>query len=418
MNEMKVPEGWELKKLCDIGEIITGSTPKTTNLEYYGDDFPFYGPTDLGTNAEISKSQKGLTQKGLSVAREIPEDSILVQCIGDLGKSSIIKKRGACNQQINVIVPNKQTVVPKFVYYWINCDFFRNSMKQNATQTTLPILNKTKFSNLFFLLPDYKTQEKIVVKLDHILGELEKKKKQILSLITLNKERIDYFEKNWLSYVIDREIEHHPERKNWNSKRLDSFAKVGQGGTPSRKMPQYWNGDIPWLSSGELRNNEITNSNEKITKLGLENSSTQYCPKGTVLIAMTGQGLTRGRTALLKINACANQSCAHMIVKEEEIIPEFLWLYLQSQYWNIRSIHHGSGQPGINTTMIKSWEIPLPTLPIQKQIIQNIKSAQQKLQAQKQQFQNIKNSYESTIKYIEHIQSSILDTAFSGKLVN
>ena len=196
------------------------------------------------------------------------------------------------------------------------------------------------------------------------------------------------------------------------------MASVGQVGTPSRSRSDFWNGSIPWLSSGEMRNNIITDSKEKITKLGLEKSSTKLCPIGTVMIAMTGQGFTRGRTSLLQIEACANQSCAHIIIKEEQqLLPEFLWLYLQSQYWKIRSVHHGSGQPGINTTIIKSWTIPLPPLPIQKQIVQNIKNAEEKFKSQKTQFENIKENYENSITYVNHIQSSILDAAFSGKLV-
>mgnify|MGYP005643058819 FL=1 len=179
-EEIVVPKGWELKKISDIGHIITGSTPKTSNSEFYGNDFPFYGPADLGSKIEIFESQKGLTQSGLDVSRVIPEDSILVQCIGDVGKSSIIKKMGACNQQINVIIPNLDTVIPKFVYYWINSSFFRNQMIQNATRTTLPILNKGKFSNLPFFLPQLSIQKQIVAKLDHILGELEVKKKEII----------------------------------------------------------------------------------------------------------------------------------------------------------------------------------------------------------------------------------------------
>ena len=172
--------------------------------------------------------------------------------------------------------------------------------------------------------------------------------------------------------------------KGWELKTLDTLATVGQGGTPSRPVTEYWNGDIPWLSSGELRNNEIVDSKEKITSLGLENSSTKLCPKGTIMIAMTGLGLTRGRTALLNIPACANQSCSHIIIKDNQIIPRYLWMYLQSQYWNIRSIYHGSGQPGINTSMIRSWEIPFPkSITKQKKIVQKLEYILEKLEKKK-----------------------------------
>ena len=151
MSEMQVPKGWELKKISDIGDVITGSTPSKTNSEYYGSDFPFYSPSDLGTTVETLQAQKGLSKKGFEISRKIPKGSILVQCIGDLGKCSIAHKDGACNQQINVIIPNTQLIIPKFVYYWIRSPYFNNLMKQESNQTTLPILNKSKFMNLPFL---------------------------------------------------------------------------------------------------------------------------------------------------------------------------------------------------------------------------------------------------------------------------
>ena len=414
MSEVIVPENWKidpLKKMCDF------YVPMRDKPTEFDGDIPWLKIDEInekftnGFNAKHRVSEKIIKEMKLRV---YPIGTVLFSCSASIGTCSITTAKLTTNQTFIGIFP-KTEIFNEFLYYFLKANV--RKLAELGKGTTISYIPRKKFENFQIPYPDLEIQKQIVAKLDHILGQLGEKKKQILTIIENNKQRIDFFEKNWLSYVIDREIEHHPDRKNWELKQIDSFARVGQGGTPSRSMPQYWNGDIPWLSSGELRNNEIIDSNEKITQLGLDHSSTQLCPKGTVLIAMTGQGLTRGRTALLKIEACANQSCAHMIVKEEEIIPEYLWLYLQGQYWKIRSIHHGSGQPGINTTMIKSWKVPIPSLNIQKQIIQKIKSAEEKFQSQKQQFQNIKNSYESTIKYIEHMQSSILDAAFSGKLV-
>lgn len=200
--------------------------------------------------------------------------------------------------------------------------------------------------------------------------------------------------------------------EGWQLKTLNTLATVGQGGTPSRAVFDYWNGDIPWLSSGELRNNRITDSKEKITKLGLENSSTKLCPKGTILIAMTGLGLTRGRTSLLGIEACANQSCAHIILKDKQIIPKYLWLYLQSQYWIIRSVYHGSGQPGINTSMIRSWEIPFPSsVTKQKNIVQKLELILGKLEKKKTEILSLIEQNKRRIDFFEkHWLSYIINS--------
>jgi type I restriction enzyme S subunit len=149
--------------------------------------------------------------------------------------------------------------------------------------------------------------------------------------------------------------------EGWNIKKLKDIGEFNSGGTPSRNKMEYWdNGNISWLSSGEVMNNIISTSNEKITELGLSRSAAKLFPKGTVLVAITGQGLTRGRTAVLAIDAATNQSVIGIIPKENIIDKYYLWYYLQSQYWNLRSLSQGSVQLGLNLKTLKSYPISLP----------------------------------------------------------
>jgi Type I restriction modification DNA specificity domain. len=104
--------------------------------------------------------------------------------------------------------------------------------------------------------------------------------------------------------------------KGWIWSKLGNIAEVGQGGTPRTSNPEFWNGSIPWLRSGNIKFNRINQANETISELGLKNSAAKLCPIGTVLLAMTGQGVTRGRAAILDIEASANQSCAHIILNK------------------------------------------------------------------------------------------------------
>lgn len=203
--------------------------------------------------------------------------------------------------------------------------------------------------------------------------------------------------------------------KGWKVLRLDEIAEIGQGGTPSRANPEYWNGDIPWLRSGELLNNRIRKSEEKISKLGLANSSAKLLPKNTILIAMTGQGLTRGRTGLLEIEASANQSCAHLIINNENISAEYVWQFLQSKYWFIRSINHGSGQPGINTSLIKQLKIPIPpSKEIQKKIVQKLDHVLRQLEEKKREV--IKFYDHKKIQNLEfNTKKQIIHNALLGK---
>jgi type I restriction enzyme S subunit len=155
----------------------------------------------------------------------------------------------------------------------------------------------------------------------------------------------------------------------WEIKKLREIAELSAGGTPSTLVKEYWeNGTIPWLSSGEVRNSIITSSREKITDIGLSNSSAKIFPKGTVLIAITGQGLTRGRTALLEIDAATNQSIIGIVCKPDRAYNLFLWYSLQNEYWKLRSISQGSNQAGLNLTILREYKIILPSLSEQNKI--------------------------------------------------
>ncbi len=412
-KEIEIPKGWELKKISDIGDIQTGSTPNTTNSEYYGNDFPFYSPSDLDIFVEISISKKQLSKKGFEVSRKIPKDSILVQCIGDLGKCSIVKKEGACNQQINVIIPNKQKVLSKFVYYWIKSAYFNYLMKQSASRTTLPILNKSKFMHLPFFLPSLEHQKKIVQKLDHVLEKLEEKKKQILSLIEQNKGRIDFFEKNWISHVIDQEIEKHPQRKEWQLVKLkETFENSDQKWQPdaTSELVNYIGLENIESNTGELVYFTPTES------FKIKSSKTIFTEK----MVLYGKLRPYLNKVLLPIFDGICSTDILPLLPKHNINKEFLAYFLRSWYVlsHVNKSVHGTKMPRTKIQVLQEIQIRLPNLAIQKQIIQNIKNAEEKFKEQKTQFEHIKENYDLKIKYINHIQLSILDTAFSGKLVH
>ena len=113
-------EDWEEIEICEIGEIITGGTPSKKNLAYYSsNDFPFYKPTDLNKGINISNSKDHLSLLGYEKSRKATANSVLVTCIGaTIGKTGLIKKEGAFNQQINAITP-REAVVSEYVYYQV-----------------------------------------------------------------------------------------------------------------------------------------------------------------------------------------------------------------------------------------------------------------------------------------------------------
>lgn len=155
--------------------------------------------------------------------------------------------------------------------------------------------------------------------------------------------------------------------------KLQDIANIGSGGTPSRSKADYYkNGTIPWVKTGEVRDNIIYSTEESITLNALASSSAKLYPINSLIIAM--YGATAGRTAKLGIEASTNQACAVLYnIRKNIVCTDFLWFYLMSQLENFKSLSEGSAQPNLNSNKIKTYKIPLPPIEIQNQIVKHIK---------------------------------------------
>ncbi|AWI50512.1 restriction endonuclease subunit S [Actinobacillus porcitonsillarum] len=176
-------------------------------------------------------------------------------------------------------------------------------------------------------------------------------------------------------------------KDGWEIKTLGEIATISSGGTPSRKNESYWNGSIPWVTTAEVKFNTIVDTAEKITDLGLSNSSAKLFPIGTILMAMYGQGKTRGQVAKLGIKATTNQACAAIILKENYHV-EFYYQYLMSKYDDIREMSNSGGQENLSASIVKSIAIPVPPLEEQIQIAETLSTWDKAIQTTEKLLEN------------------------------
>ncbi|WP_423710005.1 restriction endonuclease subunit S [Undibacterium sp. WLX3042] len=174
--------------------------------------------------------------------------------------------------------------------------------------------------------------------------------------------------------------------KAWTFKAVGDICKVTSGGTPDRTNLEFWNGNIPWIKTGEINYTTIYSAEEYITELGLKNSSTKLIPAGSVLMAMYGQGITRGKVALLGIDACLNQACLAML-PNNELDKYFLFYFFSKEYENLRLLVQEGTQKNLNAGIVKEILLPLPPMDEQVEIRKrlqavdiNIESKQRKLE--------------------------------------
>lgn len=233
----------------------------------------------------------------------------------------------SCNDELNI----------KYIYY-VFCNFYT---RHNNYERHTKYLKDTEIP-----VPPLPVQEEIVRILDSFT-ELTARKKQY------EYYRDELFINDTYDYI-----------------QIADVCELKAGATPKTSIKEYWeDGTIPWMSSGEVNLKKVYNTEKYITESGYKNSSTKLIPKESVVIALAGQGKTRGTVAMNMIPLCTNQSLCALVCKDN-INPYFLYYYLDTQYENLRYISSGNGnRGGLNLKMISSYEIPLPSLSEQQRIV-------------------------------------------------
>ena len=193
----------------------------------------------------------------------------------------------------------------------------------------------------------------------------------------------------------------------WDYKPVKSITKdVITGGTPSTNIKEYWGGSIPWLASTEIHQKNIRNATKNISDLGLLNSSAKIAPKDSVLIALAGQGKTRGTAAILGKNMAINQSLAALVCNEDNYY-KFLFYAIEMNYEALRELSSGDGgRGGLNKKLIKDFKINIPLDKNEQTAIADILSSMDK---------EIENLEKEKEKYLQ-LKSGAMDDLLTGKI--
>ncbi|MDU0479536.1 restriction endonuclease subunit S [Staphylococcus chromogenes] len=197
------------------------------------------------------------------------------------------------------------------------------------------------------------------------------------------------------------------DRRSWTKTTLGKEFRWSSGGTPSRKQPEFYVGDIPWIKSGELPNGVVRFCEEHISKEAIEKSSTKLIPEGSVLIAM--YGATIGKVGILPFPATTNQAIASAVVPEVHS-NWYLFYFLQANRSKFIALGKGGAQPNISQTILKAYSVELPSLPEQQEIVRILDSKLEELeQARSLAF--------DALEGLQSLRSSIVSAALAGRLI-
>ena len=276
-----------------------------------------------------------------------------------LKKAAVAPFDGICSGDITVIEADPDKILPELLPFVIqNDDLFDFAVGKSAGSLS-PRVKWEHLKNYEFELPDMDKQ----IELAELLWAIDETKKAYQELIAATDELVK-------SQFIEMCGEVKDNRKGLPVKRIRDFAECYAGATPRTKVTAYWdNGTIPWMASGEIHLGHVYETEKKITQLGYDKCSTKMVPPHTVVIALAGQGKTRGTVALTEIELCTNQSLCAMIT-DNTVLPDYLYHNLRGRYEEIRNMCAiAEGRGGLNLQIVGNIEVIVPSVDKQEEFI-------------------------------------------------
>ena len=342
-----------MAKLGEVCTIVSGSTPKTSVMSYWDGNIKWITPAELNEDTfYIMDSVRHITEEGKEKTglSYLPTGTVILSSRAPIGKTAIAGCEMCCNQGFKNLICS-DAIYNEYLYFFLKSKTdYLNSLGRGAT---FKEISKSIVESIKIPLPEVNQQKEIAEKFKKLEQLISLRKQQLAKLDELVKAR----------FVEMFGVVHNSVLYPYVP--VKSFTSVVSGGTPNRNVSEFWNnGSIRWVKTTELQNNVICNTDEKITQAGLDNSSAKIIPPNTVLIAMYGQGKTRGMTGYTSIECATNQACA-CILPCEQFNQNYLWRYMILSYDKLRDMAKGGNQPNLNIGIIKNFPVLKPPIELQ-----------------------------------------------------
>lgn len=416
MSLGNLPREWveaEIGNLID--DMVGGLSPKTIDYQESGivalnkGDIKEYGTLKLKSSPNyLSKSFIGdksnkIIDKGdvLVTLRDLSQKADFLGLIAlyELEQPAVI------TQGMYRLILNK-ALNRKYLMWYSNSPLYRSQVKREKVGATQVHLRNEQFETLKFPLPPLAEQKIIADKLDTLLAQVESIKARLERISEILKQ----LRQSVLAAAVSGKLTEEWEGYDWQDMTIGEIAKVRTGKTPSRTEEKYWeNGVIPWLTSSVTGSEYCFKADEFISELASKECNLKPFPIGTLLLAMYGEGKTRGQVTELKLEATCNQACAAIIPNNEIALTSFVKLKLQENYEAIRLAASGGNQPNLNLNKVREISIQVPTLEVQIKIVQEV----EKLLTISEE---VNQQVRSALDRVNNLTQSILAKAFRGEL--
>ncbi|WP_120507947.1 restriction endonuclease subunit S [Rahnella bruchi] len=408
-----IPDHWNILTGKRIFQSVR--TPALNNDEQLAASQK-YGVIPQSLMMKLNDSKVMLALKGTDSFRHVDENNFVISLRSFEGGIEHSKYSG-CVSPAYTVLKNTKPISYNYYRYLLKCapfiaalqsstDSLRDGKSINYEQfgaLNLPLTSISEQSHIASFL-DYETAkiDNLIEKQQQLIELLKEKRQAVISHAVTKGLNPDVPMKDsgveWLGEV--------PE--HWDVSSLGYYSTLNTGATPDRSNPKYWNGDIAWIKTGEVNYDNISSSEEKITYEAVKNTSVRVSPPGTLLMAMYGQGITRGRVAILDISAAYNQACV-AISPSNTLYNAYLRLFFIAGYHAIRDGGNETSQMNLNADIVRKFMVLIPPVSEQKEIVSY-------LGCNLPQIDTLLERADSVIALLQERRTALISAAVTGKI--
>lgn len=360
-----IPEDWNLKEIGEIGQVVTGTTPRTKVKEYWNGKYPFVTPTDISKKKYVFKTERTVSEEGAKVGRLIPRDSVLVTCIASIGKSALAFEECITNQQINAIICDDE-IDPHYIYYVIK--HRENALKDSAGKTTNAIVKKSLFEKFPIPLPlEYDEQRRISA----ILSSVDSLIQQTDSIIQKTQE----LKKGLLQELLTRGIGHkefkyseelgHEIPKEWDVKNIGELCDVNKEALSNKTNNDY---EFLYIDIGGVAYAGAKPTMQHLVFKDAPSRARRKVKKDDILVSTVRPYLRAFTYIEGDIDNLICSTGYSVLSAKQAIHPRFVYQYILSDYFLNQLVPMGSSYPAVTSKQIERVKIPLPKKEEQRQI--------------------------------------------------
>ncbi len=412
-----LPEGWDVAPIGSVARVVGGGTPPShdpDNFAAVGHGIPWVTPADLSgyRSQSISRGARDLSETGLARcgATLMPKGTVLFSSRAPIGYVAIAANEISTNQGFKSFVLPAE-IDPRFVYWQLK--HLKPEAEAIATGTTFKELSGAAAATLPLRIAPAPEQTRIADKLDTLLARIQACQDRLEAIPALLKR----FRQAVLSSALSGELteawraEQGIGIETWLARTIADVAEVGTGSTPLRSNSAFYaDAGTPWVTSAATSRAYIDSADQHVTKAAITAHRLKVYRPGTLIVAMYGEGKTRGQVSELRIDATINQACAAITVDQQQAIAVFVKLVLSSQYAQTRALAEGGAQPNLNLSKVRGIALRVPGLLEQSEIVRRVGDLFAFAD-------NVESHVAEAVGKARRLSSLTLSKAFRGELV-